>query len=214
MNRIDIINQIQEKYNFSNYLEIGVRHTQDCFDHIKCRTKHSVDPGFENPNNPATYPFTSDDFFNKLNNNQLDLSLDYKWDIIFIDGLHLSYQVEKDILNSLEHLNPNGIIVLHDCNPFLYEDNYTRLVEDYWNQAWNGTVWKAIYKLRTSRSDLSICTVNIDEGVTLIKRGFQKLIPFENPYFEYRIFQKEVNTALNTIDPNQIDTWFNSESNI
>jgi len=214
MNRVSIINLIQEKYNFSNYLEIGVRRTEDCFDHVKCSTKHSVDPGFENPNNPATYPFTSDEFFLKLKSNQLDLPLDYKWDIIFIDGLHLAPQVEKDILNSLEHLSENGIIVLHDCNPFLYESNYTRLIEDYWNQAWNGTVWKPIYKLRTSRPDLSVCTVNVDEGVGLIKRGSQELIPFNNPYFEYKVFQKEVKTALNTIDYSQINDWLNSEVNI
>lgn len=210
MNRVSIINTIQEKYNFSKYLEIGVRHTKDCYDYIKCSTKHSVDPGFENPNNPATYPVTSDKFFDQLENNLLDLPSNYQWDIIFIDGLHLSYQVERDILNSLNHLSPQGIIVLHDCNPFLYEDNYTRLVEDYWNQAWNGTVWKAIYKLRTSRLDLNICTVNVDEGVGLIKRGQQKLIPFNNPYFEYRLFQKEVKTALNTIEYHQIQDWLNS----
>ena len=207
MNRVNIINKIQESCSFTKYLEIGVRNVEDCFNHITTPTKHSVDPGYENPNNPATYPFESDSFFNKLETSQLNLPPDYKWDIIFIDGLHLSYQVEKDILNSLEHLTPNGIIVLHDCNPFLYEDNYTRLIEDFWNQAWNGTVWKAIYKLRASRSDLSICTVNVDEGVTLIKRGYQDLIPFNNPYFEYKVFQKEVDTALNTISYNQIDKW-------
>ena len=207
MNRIDIINQIQEKYNFSKYLEIGVRHTKDCFDHIKCSIKHSVDPGFETENNPATYKTTSDNFFAELKSNQLNLPSNYKWDIIFIDGLHLSYQVEKDILNSLNHLSENGIIELHDCNPFLYEDNYTRLVEDYWNQAWNGTVWKTIYKFRTSRPDLNICTVNVDEGVSLIKRGSQKIIPFNNPYFEYRIFQKEVDIALNTIEFSQLSNW-------
>ena len=207
MNRINIINQIQKTYNFSKYLEIGVRHPKDCFDHIECQIKHSVDPGFENSHNPATYKTTSDDFFTRLEFNQLDLPSDYKWDVIFIDGLHLAPQVEKDILNSLNHLSENGVIVLHDCNPFLYEDNYTRLVEDYWNQPWNGTVWKAIYKFRTSRSDLNICTINIDEGVSLIKRGSQELIPFNNPYFEYKIFQKEVDIALNTIDFSQLDSW-------
>ena len=207
MNRIDTINQIQEKHNFSKYLEIGVRNTKDCFDHIQCPIKHSVDPGFESKNNLATYKTTSDNFFTELKSNKLDLSPDYKWDIIFIDGLHLSYQVEKDILNSLNHLSENGVIALHDCNPFLYEDKRTRLIEDYWGQVWNGTVWKTIYKLKTSRSDLSICTVNLDEGVSLIKRGSQKLIPFKNPYFEYRIFQKEVDIALNTIEFSQLSNW-------
>ena len=214
MNRINVINLIQEKYNFSKYLEIGLRRPDDCFNHIQCTTKHSVDPGFETQNNTATYPFTSDDFFTKLKSNQLDLPVDYKWDIIFIDGLHLAPQVEKDILNSLEHLSEKGIIVLHDCNPFLYEDNYTRLIEEYWNQPWNGTVWKSIYKLRTSRHDLSICTINLDEGLGLIKKGSQDLIPFNNPYFEYRVFQKEVKSALNTIDYSEIHNWLNSEINI
>jgi hypothetical protein len=207
MNRTNIINHIQETCHFTKYLEIGVRKTKDCFDHILCPTKHSVDPGYENPNNPATYPFESDSFFNKLEANQLDLPPDFKWDIIFIDGLHLAPQVERDFLNSLNHLSENGVIVLHDCNPFLYEDSYTRLIEDYFDQSWNGTVWKIIYKLRTSRSDLNICTVNIDEGVGLVKRGFQDLIPFNNPYFEYKEFQKEIDIVLNTITYDQIDAW-------
>ena len=76
----------------------------------------------------------------------MNLSTTYEWDIIFIDGLHISTQVEKDVKNSLNHLSKHGIIVLHDCNPFLNEDSYTRVIEDYWGQMWNGTVWKAVYK--------------------------------------------------------------------
>jgi hypothetical protein len=95
--------------------------------------------------------------------------VNYKWDVIFIDGLHISHQVEKDILNSLEHLSDDGYILLHDCNPFLYEYDYKRIVEDYWGQAWNGTVWKTIYKFLCTREDLDIYTINTDEGVGLIK---------------------------------------------
>jgi predicted O-methyltransferase YrrM len=40
-----------------------------------------------------------------------------KFDVIFIDGLHEEHQVDRDIVNSLQHLNPGGIIVLHDCLP-------------------------------------------------------------------------------------------------
>ena len=56
---------------------------------------------------------TSDEFFDFLRTNEFDR----KYDVIFIDGLHKSYQVKKDILNSLQFLNPKGYIVLHDCNP-------------------------------------------------------------------------------------------------
>jgi len=204
-----VINHIIGKYNFTNYLEIGVRYVEDCFNHISCSTKHSVDPGYENPNNPATYKFTSDSFFTQLEHNYLDLPPNYKWDVILIDGLHLSYQVEKDILNSLNHLSENGFIILHDCNPFLNEDSYTRVIEDYWGQMWNGTVWKAIYKLKASRSDLDVCTLNIDEGTGLIRRGHQELVPFDNPFFEYRLFQKNLVRDLNLIDVNDLDNWLN-----
>ena len=207
MNRTNIINHIQETCHFTKYLEIGVS-SGECFKNITSPIKHSVDPGYEYSGvNPATYPFESDSFFNKLEANQLDLPPDFKWDIIFIDGLHLAPQVERDFLNSLNHLSENGVIVLHDCNPFLYENNYRRTIEDNHGGYWNGTVWKTIYKLKTSRSDLNICTVNIDEGVGLIKRGSQDLIPFNNPYFEYKEFQKEVDIVLNTITYDQIDDW-------
>lgn len=210
MTRIQIINHIIEKYSFTKYLEIGVREPEDCFNHINCPIKHGVDPGIENIANPVDYPYTSDNFFSLLESNSLELFPDYRWDLVFIDGLHLSYQVEKDILNSLNHLSDNGVIVLHDCDPFLYEDNYTRLIEDYWGQAWNGTIWKTIYKLKSTRSDLKICTISTDEGVGLIKRGKQQLVPFDNPYFEYRLFQKNRLRDLGLIDISEIDNWLES----
>jgi len=137
----------------------------------------------------------------------LDLPSDYKWDLVFIDGLHLSYQVEKDILNSLNHLTEDGVIVIHDCDPFMYEVNYIRVIEDYLGISWNGTVWKTIYKLKATRSDLNICTVNTDEGVGLIKRGSQELVPFDNPYFEYKIFQQNRARDLNLIATEKISSW-------
>jgi len=210
MHRTEIINKIIETKSLSKYLEIGVYWPQYCFDSINCLEKDSVDPGFENPDNPVKYPYTSDDFFARLENRLLDKSPDFKWDLIFIDGLHLSYQVEKDVLNSLNHLSEDGVIVLHDCDPFMWEDNYTRLIEDYWGQKWNGTVWKTIYKLKATRSDLNICTLNADEGVGLIKKGTQKLIPFDNPYFEYKVFQKNRVRDLNLIPVEELDSWIMS----
>ncbi len=47
----------------------------------------------------------SDNFFNK---NKIN------YDLIFVDGNHTINQVLKDIINSLNCLNENGIIVLHD----------------------------------------------------------------------------------------------------
>jgi len=115
--RIDIINFLSNKFEYKNYLEIGIRNPWECFDHVQCENKDSVDPGFETNDNVAKYKYTSDEFFRVLENNELDKETDFKWDVIFIDGLHTSYQVERDIKNSLNHLSENGTIVLHDCNP-------------------------------------------------------------------------------------------------
>ena len=90
MDRIEIINAIIKKNNFKRYLEIGVRNPDHCFNKIECETKHSVDPGYEFSENPVTYKYTSDEFFSLLEKGKLDLHRYYEWDVIFIDGLHLS----------------------------------------------------------------------------------------------------------------------------
>ena len=51
---------------------------------------------------------TSDEFFSQNKET---------FDLIFIDGLHIHEQVLKDIDNSLNVLNENGVILLHDCLP-------------------------------------------------------------------------------------------------
>jgi hypothetical protein len=200
MNRYDIINELIKKCDYKTYLEIGVRNPDECFNLINCEIKHSVDPGYEDTENRVDYPYTSDNFFALLENQELNLSATHKWDIIFIDGLHVSSQVEKDILNSLNHLSENGVIVLHDCNPpelwFARED----YVVDGVYHPWNGTVWKAIYKLLCSRSDLDVFTVNTDEGLGIIKRGTgRKLKEHTNSFYEYKVLQNNLNEHLNCI---------------
>ena len=199
--RVSIINNIIEKNNFKNYLEIGVRDTSECFDLINCESKDSVDPGFEREINNVKYKLTSDEFFKQLDLGNLDKDSKYKWDIIFIDGLHLSYQVDLDIKNSLNHLSENGIIVVHDCNP----PTLSHAREDYSNYnttakaLWNGTVWKTFFKMRCTENNLDMCVIDCDWGVGLIKRGSQILCDIHNPYFEYSIFDKHRVKSLNLI---------------
>jgi len=199
MNRYDIINELIKKYNYKTYLEIGVRNPDDCFNLINCETKHSVDPGYENNENQVDYQYTSDTFFKLLENKGLNLLTTYKWDVIFIDGLHISNQVEKDILNSLNHLSENGVIVLHDCNPhnlWMAREDY---IIDGIAHGWNGTVWKSIYKLRATRPDLFVCTVDTDYGIGIVKRGKQECCDFNNSFYEYRHFETNKKEYLNLI---------------
>jgi predicted O-methyltransferase YrrM len=101
MQRTDIINYLAKKNNAQSYLEIGVRIAKNNFDKINIRNKIGIDPGVEGVAE-ATHTMTSDEFFEK--NNQF-------FDIVFIDGLHESTQVERDINNSLNYLNRGGYIV-------------------------------------------------------------------------------------------------------
>jgi hypothetical protein len=173
--RWDIINYLIEQNGFVNYLEIGVNDAE-CIRKITAIHKDGVDPtpGAEvgGGNYPEiNYPITSDEFFELIKGH------DIKYDIIFIDGLHHSEQVDKDITNSLNHLMPNGIIVMHDCNPPEYE---IQLVPRQ-TGIWNGDVWKSLVKLRCLEPNLDISTVDTDWGVGILRRGTQTLysVPLE-----------------------------------
>lgn len=214
MQRYDIINNIISKYNFKRYLEIGLSDPASCFDRINCEIKHSVDPGYEFLDNPATWDFESDEFFKKLDNGDLLIDSNYKWDVIFIDGLHISEQVLKDVENSLNHLTETGFIVLHDCNPpseFMARET---LYVDGVYRPWNGTVWKAVYYLRASREDLKICVVDTDWGVGIIKRGISEKIELENKFFEFKKFDLNRKKDLNLIQPEEFETWLENSDEI
>lgn len=218
MERYDIINSIIEKKGYKTYLEIGVRNPWECFDHINCEIKHSVDPGLETNGgeNLATYHFTSDDFFSALKAGKIDLPIDFKWDVIFIDGLHISDQVYRDFLNSTLHLSDQGVIVFHDANPPLCY--YAR--EDYHDLStpvggyWNGTVWKAIQKIRTNPigldgKEFSLITVDSDWGVGICWRGTGVTLvsPDFNPFYEYNSFAKHRKEILNLLSVQEFQEW-------
>lgn len=207
MYRYDIINKIIEENNFKNYLEIGVCNPQDCFDKIICESKDGIDPGVEFTPNPVKYRMASDKFFHLLESNNLDKHPDFNWDVIFIDGLHISNQVMKDIINSLNHLSWNGYILLHDCNPptiHMAREDY-KVNGEY--QPWNGTVWKALYWIRSHRGDLRSCVVDTDWGVGIIKKGNSVTIPFDNPFYEYNKMAEDRKLNLGLIGVNELDKW-------
>lgn len=214
MQRYDIINKIIKQYGFKNYLEIGVCDPNICFNLIECENKDSVDPGVEFGANPVKYPYTSDDFFTKLNKGELDKPGDFKWDIVFIDGLHISEQVLKDINNAMQHLNPNGFILLHDCNPpeiFYAREDY-KVNGEY--RPWNGTVWKALYFTRTQEyyKHFNICTVNTDWGVGIMRSqpdNMRHLVPFSNMWFEYNKMAENRKRDLGLIEVEELDDWLN-----
>jgi len=220
MERYDIINSLIRKKGFTKYLEVGVRDPSVCFDKIECKYKHSVDPGLDIGNgvNLASYKLTSDDFFLKLKLGELDHDKNHKWDLIFIDGLHLADQVYRDFLNSSEHLSENGVIVFHDANPPTIQ-HAREIAEDFSTLAgseWNGTVWKAIQKIRTNPKNMrgdeySLITVDSDWGVSVLWKGKSKTLfnPEINPFYEYEAFSQNRTDILNLISVSDFKSWIN-----
>tara|TARA_Y100000004_G_C8838278_1_gene379338 strand:- start:49 stop:723 length:675 start_codon:yes stop_codon:yes gene_type:complete len=191
--RFDIINYLIEKNNYVNYLEVGVRAPQACFNRIIAEHKDGVDPvplGVGEVN----YPITSDDFFEFIKGH------DIKYDIIFIDGLHVYEQVKKDIENSLNHLTENGSIVMHDCSP--PSEWHQRPESEYTGHGeWNGTTWKAYAELRCTRDDLTMSVLDTDYGVGVIQKGEQKVWETDDykKCIEYSFLEKNRKDLLNLI---------------
>jgi hypothetical protein len=174
-----IVQNIINSKNFKSYLEIGTFH-DDLFKHIKCNKKVGVDPV-----SGGTVRKTSNQFF--------DSNKD-KFDCIFIDGLHYYSQVKKDIENSIKILNPNGIILLHDCLP----SNHFEQAVPRCQWTWNGDVWKAIVECRIKENiDTYTCYADFGVGVifnrknkNLLKinsQNFSKL-KFKDYFFNHKEF--------------------------
>ena len=202
--RYDVINLLIKsvKKEITNYLEIGVRNPGQNFNKIESSNKISVDPGVEFKENPVDLKLTSDEFFNKLASGELKDVPD-KYDVIFIDGLHLAEQVNRDIDNALNFIYNDGFVVLHDCNP--PTEYHAR--EDYsYNLSpakgfWSGTVWKAFYKRRFDKT-ISCCCIDSDWGIGIISKTdyFNDHLEDDfNPFLEYSVFTNNREKSLNIV---------------
>ena len=130
------------------------------------------------------------------------LKKDILFDVIFIDGLHLAYQVDLDIKNAIKHLKPDGFIVLHDCNPpteWNARETYSFLVSPalHW---WNGTVWKTFLKWRKNKS-FGSCCVDCDFGIGVISKRLatNDIQVHEDEFYDYIYFSKNRKKLLNLI---------------
>lgn len=167
--RTSIINHLIKKYNLKTYLEIGVRDGIN-LNKVIIPNKIGIDsePTSECKLIKNMFLMTSDEYFEYISNSNK------KFDIIFIDGVHLEEQVTKDIQNSLKHLNDNGFIIMRDCNP---PSKFHQRSEYYQNgkySEWNGTVWYSYAKLRMNDPNIKMTVVNCDWGIGILQKGKQK----------------------------------------
>ena len=168
-NRTAFVNKAIFTKKNCKYLEIGCD-TNDNFNCIPLSSKNKI--GLD-PSRGGTHKITSDEFFK---------SNEDKFDVIFIDGLHVYEQCKKDCINSAKSLNDGGIILFHD---FLPSDKYVEDVKRPIDK-WCGDVWKVGVELSNSKGvdfkivniDINfICeTPNIKKIELLMKKNLSKLL--------------------------------------
>ena len=138
---------------------------------------------------------TSNEFFKRNKN---------FFDCIFIDGLHVYEQVREDIRNSIKFLNPNGVIILHDCLPLKI---WNQIVPQMYGH-WNGDVWKAIVEARTMNY-IDTYTCKADHGLGIIfKRENKNLLTLDIANFKklkFKDYYINHNKFMNIIEADDID---------
>lgn len=209
MNRTELINLLLHKIGYKKkYLEIGLNNPNDNYFNVQCAYKECVDPytyiecdysdadtSFDREyvkEHVLTYQMTSDDFFRQNTK---------KYDVIFIDGLHIAEQVVRDIQNSLVCLNENGYIIVHDCLPICEEHQ----LEDRQSVTWNGSTWKALPNL-SMIDGVTFRIVEMDEGCAIIQKykddlDFSKYKASDLEYNEVFTNNRIRNSILHVISP-------------
>jgi hypothetical protein len=212
-NHRNIIQSLLDSYPNKNYLEIGVGLGRN-FLAIKASYKAGVDPRpLSAPlrktlnENCVYHAMTSDDFFAAADKN------DVKYDVIFIYGPHEYGQTYRDIVSALDHLAPDGVIVINNCKPGNEVMGLTpqiyNLVDPELkrknNFAWVGDTWKAIVDLRSFHNDLLVFTLDCDWGCAVVTRGKpESMLGFSKSdikAMEYSDLKKDFGGMLNLKHP-------------
>ena len=79
-------------------------------------------------------------------------------DVVFIDGDHDAQQVGRDVLGALDHLAPDGTIIVHDTHP----------VEQRFADSHCGDGWKVMLDLPAH--ELQVFTLPLFPGLSFVGR--------------------------------------------
>ena len=141
--RDNLINTIIDMNKYNSYLEIGIE-DGITFQDIEIENKIGVDPSPQYKDKNVIIK-TSDNFF------KTNIKI---FDCIFIDGMHKSQYVLRDLNNSIKFLNKDGIIIIDDILPLNKEEQNDKPLNYYYKHNilkskcnWTGDVWKVIYEL-------------------------------------------------------------------
>ncbi len=149
-NRSSIVNLLMSLDENENYLEIGCA-SNLLFDTVAAKRKVGVDPA-----QGGTHRMTSDAFF--AGNTE-------RFDVVFIDGLHVYDQVRRDVVNALAAVRKGGWIALHDMMPRDWIEEHVPQIS---TSRWTGDGWKVAFELIAS-PDVDFRLVTVDHGVGVLR---------------------------------------------
>lgn len=225
MNRTDVVQAFIDGRSLRTYLEIGIR-TGHTFLRVRADRKVAVDPAprvswwkrlrwrFRNPanRNATILRKTSDAFFDA----HTDLLGGGGLDVAFVDGLHTHEQSLRDVENCVEHLNPGGVVLMHDCSPpsaaaatpAHSPDEARAIVGDAWHGMWCGDVYKTVLHLRSQRPDLRVSVLDCDRGIGIVQPGEAggtlDLTPEAIRSMDYATFESNRREWLDLRDPGEL----------
>ena len=148
------------------YLEIGVRHGRSLA--LAAGAAVAVDPAPElqiaPPPAATIFRETSDRFFLADAGKVLARGID----LAFIDGMHRSEYVLRDIMNVERFARPTMVAAIDDVFP----SHPLQAERDRKSRVWCGDVWKIAYILARYRPDLVVLRLDVEPAGLLLVAGF------------------------------------------
>jgi hypothetical protein len=153
-----------------SYLEIGIA-AGETLRSVNAHHVVGVDPypgEFQVPENCTIHRMTSRDYFASLTN-------DVRFDVIFVDGLHLWQDCLEDTLSAFDHLANEGFVIIDDVYPAgpdeaVRASSYEEAVRIAATAgrditSWMGDVWRVLFVLAHVRdTGLQWATLPIAHG--------------------------------------------------
>ena len=192
---VDVLAFLHRTYRVRRYLEIGVD-TGGTLALSRAQWNCGVDPAFS-IRSPLEGNFclvrkTSDDFFREYAGEPFDL--------VFVDGLHEATQVSRDLFNALRHLEPSGLIAVHDTVPF----NRTVASARRYTSIWTGDVYRALVPYIQCCEDGVLTLLAAPAGLTLMKspRAFLEVLnePLAPSRLSYRECMRLIGRRSHKVD--------------
>lgn len=215
MLRYQAIQKVIDKTQAVHYLEVGTQ-TARTLATVEVDHKVGVDPDpfaekraeemcrrLGKQKTMKFYCKPSDDFFEETK----EPLFDGGYDVIFIDGMHEREQWKRDIKNAMAQLNPDGVILAHDCYPPTEKSQIVPMMD---NREWVGDVWKGFVDLR-QELDCEMFVVNSDYGIGIIRPSVKqdKLDKIDKD-LDYRDLSENKDDWLNLKTVDEFNRWLSS----